>query len=556
MKLPLLVALLAGILPLVWSAEAAPTGLQPTPTEVAASVTLNPRSGPIGTRVTAEGDNWACGTGRPDVVYWDNRVLESTTNDRCALNVSFIVPQNATRGTHTVRVVRNFLTSTYSGTATFTVFGLAPRSTSINPYANPYAPVPTPTVRRPNPFSGVQLCSQPNYGGTCDTFVSDNPDLISSRVGNDGAASVRFPGITREISLYEHSNFRGGCQSFSSNVSDLQYKLINSGTVSSLRIGPCPRNAPYLWITATQRTKTFTIRDVFFSVTKRGDRFIAVERTPGWVLAHPENSQTPLLWIPVDRKVFLNWSVRPPNHPIPITREIIYIPGIILNCSSGNDVLTFCDNDDSYDAENRAFSETFSTIGEQTTAANYQWRAFNYSSGWRTSRSYFGIHTRLRIEESASVLSQQIRFWGTAKRYTIIAHSLGGAVALYWAATETNAQVFNAVDSIITLDSPLSGFFGLTNLEELLAWSGGEAGADLQDEEVVKTILSAVDFTNVFSFGNTRDEFVSSSSSIIDGGCPQMVWPCRISAAEQWPYHSEILSNRQVINWINDILAE
>ena len=88
------------------------------------------------------------------------------------------------------------------------------------------------------------------------------------------------------------------------------------------------------------------------------------------------------------------------------------------------------------------------------------------NNGYAGSDSaYHASHTRQHISISAEALGEQIRGlidkWqkdspSTLPDIVIIAHSLGGAVAAYWAA-DADTHILAAVKAVITLDSPVAG---------------------------------------------------------------------------------------------------
>lgn len=84
--------------------------------------------------------------------------------------------------------------------------------------------------------------------------------------------------------------------------------------------------------------------------------------------------------------------------------------------------------------------------------------AFSYSGARPT---YDSSQTRQPIAISAQALNAQFLRWlqeYPAATFDLIGHSLGGAVATYWAASVATPAELQAVHSIITLDSPLGGY--------------------------------------------------------------------------------------------------
>jgi hypothetical protein len=102
-----------------------------------------------------------------------------------------------------------------------------------------------PGAARAQSFApGVTLCENVNFGGRCQTFTSDVPDLRGSFVG-DGQASSVFLAPGWYASLYYGYGFGGRCQTFTSSIADLRGSLIGNDVVSSLRVNqPCQSVTP------------------------------------------------------------------------------------------------------------------------------------------------------------------------------------------------------------------------------------------------------------------------------------------------------------------------
>ncbi len=84
--------------------------------------------------------------------------------------------------------------------------------------------------------------------------------------------------------------------------------------------------------------------------------------------------------------------------------------------------------------------------------------SFSYAGN---SPTYDSSQTRQALSVSAAALDAQVRHWRSQypnATFDFIGHSLGGAVAVYWAASIANAEELRAIHSIITLDSPLRGY--------------------------------------------------------------------------------------------------
>jgi pimeloyl-ACP methyl ester carboxylesterase len=234
-----------------------------------------------------------------------------------------------------------------------------------------------------------------------------------------------------------------------------------------------------------------------------------------------------------------------PDGLSPAEGHIIVIPGIVPDCKwilgyqyavlSQTIVDMFsegCDTGNVQGAISRG-QATFDLIlnhltvriGPHYSPANIHF--FNYSSDWQNTYNYYGPDTRQRIGDSAKYLNQQIHEWGTDKRYDIISHSLGGAIAAYWAAEESDSETIAAVHSIITLDSPVQGMPSdqISSLDRAgyLIKSGGAAGADLQDDGVRFGMQLAPQDIDIATFSNSLDDVVPSTVSNLDGACPPVV---------------------------------
>ncbi|HEY7126350.1 MAG TPA: lipase family protein [Ktedonobacterales bacterium] len=83
--------------------------------------------------------------------------------------------------------------------------------------------------------------------------------------------------------------------------------------------------------------------------------------------------------------------------------------------------------------------------------------AFSYAGD---SPTYTSSQTRQPLADSARELDAQLQRWQRQfphASFDLIGHSLGGAVAVYWAAAIATPERLRAIHSIITLDSPLGG---------------------------------------------------------------------------------------------------
>jgi hypothetical protein len=84
--------------------------------------------------------------------------------------------------------------------------------------------------------------------------------------------------------------------------------------------------------------------------------------------------------------------------------------------------------------------------------------SFSYAGATPT---YTNSQTRQSIALSAAALDAQMRRWRSQypnATFDLLGHSLGGAVAVYWADRVATPAEQRAIHSIITLDSPLGGY--------------------------------------------------------------------------------------------------
>lgn len=83
--------------------------------------------------------------------------------------------------------------------------------------------------------------------------------------------------------------------------------------------------------------------------------------------------------------------------------------------------------------------------------------AFSYDP---TAPTYASSQTRQPLADSARALDAELLRWQhefPGASFDLIGHSLGGAVAVYWASAIATPARLGAIHSIITLDSPLAG---------------------------------------------------------------------------------------------------
>ncbi len=140
--------------------------------------------------------------------------------------------------------------------------------------------------------------------------------------------------------------------------------------------------------------------------------------------------------------------------------------------------------------------------------------AFSYAGD---SPTYTSSQTRQPLADSARALDAQLQRWQRAfphASFDLIGHSLGGAVAVYWAGAIATPERLRAIHSIITLDSPLGGiphsiadalfapFFGPV-AQDLLA---GSQAITLMARAPDRWLTSANTLSSpIFTISNVRD---------------------------------------------------
>jgi hypothetical protein len=81
----------------------------------------------------------------------------------------------------------------------------------------------------------VTLYHDINFRGTSETFTGDNPDLRSTRIGNDQASSVRVsPGCRAR--LYQDINYGGAYTELNGDENDLRSSSVGNDSVTSIRV--------------------------------------------------------------------------------------------------------------------------------------------------------------------------------------------------------------------------------------------------------------------------------------------------------------------------------
>jgi len=259
-------------------------------------------------------------------------------------------------------------------------------------------------------------------------------------------------------------------------------------------------------------------------------------------------------------------------------RVIVLIPGISLPCGSSlfsvsRFLWSVCEVTDAsslavpFSARQRARVETFSRIVERLGASGItegtldgtsmlyggSIRYISYSSDFRSSGRYLPADTRRHIEVSADILHQQIRTWGTeGRRYDIVAHSLGGAVAAFWLFKYWNTPEARSVHSITTFDSPVRGIDGPLPPSAELLGLGGDAVSDLQNSTKAM-ILAGARLGKLATISNQADRFLPPSWSWVQESCPSYL-TCLFNADTSDPVdHSSILAYEPALVTLDQI---
>lgn len=99
--------------------------------------------------------------------------------------------------------------------------------------------------------------------------------------------------------------------------------------------------------------------------------------------------------------------------------------------------------------------------GQSSQGLSFTIRAIESFSYAGNTPTYTNSQTRQSIALSAAALDAQFRRWRGQypnATFDLLGHSLGGSVAVYWAASVATPAEQRAIHSIITLDSPLGGY--------------------------------------------------------------------------------------------------
>lgn len=244
---------------------------------------------------------------------------------------------------------------------------------------------------------------------------------------------------------------------------------------------------------------------------------------------------------------------------------VVFIPGIAFDCSKSliPDFLEPCHEDNelmfTVDRGQDSLSRLSSRLGGAATGDRpFLYSGVLYYSYGEGTFTYRARDTRQSLATSAQRLTAQLRGWGTSNTYDIVTHSLGGAVAAYWAATEAgkpeNQDLRRVVRSVTTLDSPVRGIDPARQWVVEVLKAGGQAGSELALSDVKTTMENAPQHVDIFTLGNSQDVLVPPDISTLPGRCPSSYVSCPMSLGN-WGAHSALQEKDSSIAAIDRLLG-
>jgi pimeloyl-ACP methyl ester carboxylesterase len=212
-------------------------------------------------------------------------------------------------------------------------------------------------------------------------------------------------------------------------------------------------------------------------------------------------------------------------------RYLILVPGL---CATVKEIDVSCPEAPEPAAERAAgtFRILLSALSGWMRTSGVQEVAFSYA---QDGGAYAGTNTRRPISASATSLDSQVSAIlqaDSSAQVDIVAYSLGGVVAAYWAARIAPPGTLTHVRTLITLDSPLEGDWvgSLASLalgnrvKTTLRQAAGQAGHDLQPGSRVISAIRNRDSGaaarlagRVYTIGNWRDLVVNAVESWLPG---------------------------------------
>jgi pimeloyl-ACP methyl ester carboxylesterase len=241
-------------------------------------------------------------------------------------------------------------------------------------------------------------------------------------------------------------------------------------------------------------------------------------------------------------------SPSPSPSPSPKVGYVLYMPGIIFLSGA-------------WTAEERV-TDTFPSELQSEFELYYPaYFCYKSSGGYDGGDAeYTDDDTKQHLKDSANALDEQIRdlinTWSgqSTPEIVIVAHSLGGAVAAYWA-SYADSDVLSAVRTVFTFDSPIAGIDVLRSLFASLF--GGSATEDLANECVKERMehgTKRVDFVQV---GNAWDDVVSSDQSFTPHAWKSLLLKCPDTwVADYSERHDCSMENIQAFSLVKVALSQ
>jgi hypothetical protein len=287
----------------------------------------------------------------------------------------------------------------------------------------------------------------------------------------------------------------------------------------------------------------------------------AERRRSSWRLPRVPRRQLPSWWLMAALLALLPGLLAgclwfPATGPDWTQRRLILVPGVCMDATNlppppplppglpplprKVDLPTFlsCGPDDQpLDARSRAMA----TFGTLVTAVEHPARGQQgfrsgdlryYSFDSTSPAAYTPSDTRQPLEISAAAFEREFQAWHRQEpraTFDIVAHSLGGNVALYWAVRYATPDELRYVHAIATLDSPVVGYpaplFDL--LKPYLTPLFGDVASELSSDSAVLQRLAQAPakwqsgpgkyFNAVFELGNVRDLVVPAFIATLSG---------------------------------------
>jgi predicted alpha/beta hydrolase family esterase len=226
---------------------------------------------------------------------------------------------------------------------------------------------------------------------------------------------------------------------------------------------------------------------------------------------------------------------------------VLYIPGIIPS---------IYDEDAIWNAKDRAEGSFPPELCSLVEGYGYEPCWFSYKSTGAyegQNGDYTSMDTRQHLSESAKALNEQIvdlidNIQNAedidSKSIIIVTHSLGGAVAAYWASGAED-NILDNIGLVVTFDSPLSGITGER------AIFGAPVSFELMKPETKDRMnigTSRIPFAQV---GNENDWVVKLEESFTE-----YAWRKFEISCSEGDNHSCSMNNQEALDFVRAILEE